>query len=118
MKSIWAILLGGLALIGTAEARLGQTIEQVQKDLGPLKLQEDGLYPSELLFGVAHNQEGFNDLYFQFLKTNKRCVTTRYGKYYKNLADVTLGFLDAKKVVQKAFFGSTLSIVESQARIS
>jgi hypothetical protein len=34
MRTLWAILLGGLALIGTAEARLGETKEQLEQRFG------------------------------------------------------------------------------------
>lgn len=38
MGTLWALLLGGLALVGTAEARLGETKEQVIKRYGqPIK---------------------------------------------------------------------------------
>jgi len=34
MRTLWAILLGGLALVGTAEARLGESKEQVIERYG------------------------------------------------------------------------------------
>ena len=38
MRTLWALLLGGLALVGTVEARLGETKEQVIKRYGqPIK---------------------------------------------------------------------------------
>ena len=113
MRVLWAILLGGLALIGTAEARLGETIGQIEKDLGLLKFEED-LRPNEILFAKTQKRDGFDGLYFQFLKKNNRCVTFRYGKMYKNISEVAFSFADARKIIEKSFPGSRPSLVEYQ----
>ena len=42
MRTLWAILLGGLALIGTAEARLGESKEQVIERYGQPITDEAG----------------------------------------------------------------------------
>ena len=95
-------------------ARLGETIELIESDLGPLKPVDDGLYPNELLFGVAHRREGFDALYFKFLKTTRRCVEFRYGKGFKTLEDINIGFVDALKIIEKTFFGLKPVIVKSE----
>jgi len=95
-------------------ARLGETVELIESDLGPLKPVDDSLYPNELLFGVAHRQEGFDALYFKFLKTTRRCVEFRYGKGFKTLEDINIGFVDALKIIEKTFFGLKPVIVKSE----
>jgi len=110
-KEILAVLC--VALLSSAEARLGQTVEEIEASLGGLKVVDDPSCPQKLLFGVAHRKEGFNELSFYFAKTNRRCLELRYGKSFAKLEDVNVTFEDARKIVEETFPRDKLAIVDS-----
>ena len=56
MSTLWSILLGGLALVGTAEARLGDNKKQVVENYGkPLKEETQAPYEK-----IVCEKDGYN----------------------------------------------------------
>jgi len=105
MRTLWAILLGGLALVGTAEARLGETIEEIEKRVGELEIRDDKKNP-DLLYGIARNKRGVDAINFYFYKSDikpARCVKVLYGKGYKSADEISLTPKDGRELVEETF---------------
>ena len=119
MRVLWAILLGGLALIGTAEARLGETLEEIEKRLGKLEFKESRYSHPGLIGGGAYDKEGFSFIVHSFYKNDgepRRCVDIMYSKGYKFLEDITLSLKDAEKIIGENFPGVAMKIIESKTQ--
>lgn len=54
MRAFWVILLGGLALVGTAEARLGESLKEIEDRYGKL-ISTSSL--SDKTLQETHNEE-------------------------------------------------------------
>jgi len=105
MRTLWAILLGGLTLIGSAEARLGETMEEIEKRLGTLEIRGDKKNP-DLLYGIARNKRGVDAIHFYFYKNDikpARCVKVLYGKGYNSADEIALTPKDAREMVEETF---------------
>ena len=64
MRAFWAILLGGLTLLGTAEARLGESKEQVIERYGNAQAIEEAKAPWDFI--SIHSKEE-DDYVFMFM---------------------------------------------------
>jgi len=118
MRTLWAILLGGLAFIGTAEARLGETMEEIEKRVGALQIRDDKIFPEDCLNGVAEGQGGFDKIIFTFFKADseKKCVNVQYIKYSETLEGLGFKFEDAKKLLEKNFSGTRPALDRSSTQ--
>ena len=104
MKTFWVFLWGGLAIIGTAEARLGETIEEIEKRLGTLHTEDHFTYPEDCFQGTVEGRGGFDKIVHTFFKkdSEKRCVSIIYLKGFEKIEDA-YRFEDAKKLLKKNF---------------
>lgn len=84
MRTLWAILLGGLVLVGTAEARLGETMQQIEKRVG--KLEEATFKYTGIRLFRAHNKSGFTQTDYMFFKADDpqtaKCIGAMYLKVF------------------------------------
>jgi len=86
MRTLWAILFGGLALVGAAEARLGETKEECEKRYGALfPMPEQGLFADPEKFYGKIVKKDFNGLAVTLIfgKADNVCVGVTYIKMYK-----------------------------------
>jgi len=128
MRTLWAILLGGLALIGTAEARLGESYEVIKGRVGDLKLEADREYPLELIEARCRGIGGFDVIVFTFFREKGRsgshittsdisgkCVGVYFGRFYENWDEVEMTPKDVGALLAKNFPDSStnMEIVES-----
>jgi len=74
MRTLWAILLGGLAFIGTAEARLGETMEEIEKRLGTLEIRGD---KKTLIFYMGLRET--REVSTQFISTFTKMILNQLG---------------------------------------
>lgn len=89
-----------LALAGTAEARLGETFDEIQKRLGDKKLvpQEETRYPNDVIkFKVENARKetgGFDFVRYSFFKNRntktEKCIVVNYHKIYDTLEEAPL----------------------------
>jgi len=102
MRVLWAILLGGLALVGAAQARLGETMQEIEKRVGKCE-EATYKYPGIRLLR-AFNQSGFTQTDFMFFKMDDpqtaKCVGVLYLKVYSE-KDEMISLEDAKKTIQE-----------------
>lgn len=108
MKPLCVASLALLGLLGTAEARLGETIEEIEARVGTLLVRDNKVFPEDCSDGVAEGQGGFDKILFTFFKNDpkKKCVRVQYLKYFEKVGDVNMRFEDAKKLLDKNFPGS------------
>ena len=108
MKSLCVASLALLALLGTAEARLGETIEEIEARVGTLLMRDNETFPEDCFDGVAEGQDGFDKIIFTFLKNDskKKCARVQYLKFYEKVGDINMRFEDAKKILEENFPGS------------
>jgi len=107
MRVLWAILLGGLAFIGTAKARLGETLEEIEKRVGKLEeasYEEAKFNNPKIRVLRTLNQSGITQTDFMFFKMDDpetaKCVGVSYTKVYsENDRRITLE--QAKKIIQE-----------------
>ncbi|NBQ97611.1 MAG: hypothetical protein EBS97_00935 [Verrucomicrobia bacterium] len=89
MSTPLAILLGGLAFVGTVEARLGETRDEIEKKVGKLE-EADFRYPQIRLLRLS-NKEGFSQIDYLFFKQDNpqtaKCVGVIYFKIYEDKRD-------------------------------
>jgi len=116
MKALWSIFLGGLVLVGKAEARLGESYETIRSRVGDLKLSADHDYPLELVEAKCMDVAGFSTITFVFFRTkggsdsqitisdiSGNCVGVYYGKYYKKWNEVEMAPKDVGELLAKNF---------------
>jgi len=109
MRTLWAILLGGLALVGTAEAtdaKLGQTLEEVKAKHGSLEEKDNRMHPNDLAdYEPTTFLEGFDRLTYTFFKRGnyKKCIGVSYTKYYESREAVDMGLKEGEEIIAKNF---------------
>jgi len=105
MKSLLVALFLSVALLGTAEARLGETYEEVEKRLGVLEVVTSE-YP-ELIKARIDERGGFSAIVFYFFKdTENKPTTCCFVQYMKTSDDIEkIGFTpkDAGVLLAKNF---------------
>jgi len=75
MRTLWAILLGGLALVGTAEARLGDNKKQVVENYGqPLKEETQAPYET-----IVCEKDGYNYWFKLYDGKVDQMIVTKLG---------------------------------------
>jgi hypothetical protein len=119
MKPLCVAFLALLALLGTAEARLGETTEEIEKRVGSLKLQPDPRYPEELLDGKVIRSAGFDWIKYTFLKKDappQKCVKIFFYKSYKTRLEVEFTPKEVGELLLKNFPdpASAMKIKESR----
>lgn len=95
MKNYWVILLGGLVFLEKAEARLGETAEQIISRTGTGSLYADPSNQDDLVTIQISDFGGFDAIFFSFFRTKDRkgpsvdladfsgkCIAVSYVKYY------------------------------------
>lgn len=128
MRTPWAILVGGLALVGTAEARLGESYEVIKGRVGNLILSADSEHPLELIEAKCRGIGGFDVISFTFFREkgrsgshittsdiSGRCVGVHYLRFYDNWDEVEMTPKDVGALLAKNFPDSAtnMEIVES-----
>jgi len=109
MRTLWAILLGGLALVGTAtatDAKLGQTLEEVKARHGSLEEKDNGSYPNDLAdYEPITFYEGFDLITYTFFKrgVHKKCIAVIYIKIYESREAVDMGLKEGEEIIAKNF---------------
>jgi len=108
-----AVAVVCLALLGTAEARLGETIKEIEKRYGkPLTRSERGF--DDLPKGISEKvsmysidgEEGFDDINFIFSKKegdSARCLAITYYKEYEARDADVLTPADAMEIFKRNF---------------
>ena len=112
------ILLGGLAFSGTAGARLGETIEEIENRVGILEIRDNQFNP-DLISGGAFEIEGFSFIIHEFYKNDedpRRCVGISYHKCYESFDEVTLSLKDAEELIAKTFPGVEMKVIKSKTQ--
>jgi len=105
MRTLWAILLGGLAFIGTAEARLGETEEEcrsrykILKDMNVEKLADPKKYFARYTFDVR--RDTFVVLIFD--RETEKCVRISHNKDFKMGEEMNLPFRAAEGILEDNF---------------
>lgn len=112
MAKRWAIVLIGFFLIGKAEAKLGQTLDEIKKGLNNKELVqvEEETYPKDIIKYRAENvrQEtgGFDFVRYSFFKNQvkrgNKCIRINYHKIYERLDEIPL-LKSAEAIISKNF---------------
>jgi hypothetical protein len=102
MSIIGAILLGGLATAAAVQARLGETVQEIENRVGKLK-EANFKYTGIRLFR-AHNKSGFTQIDYMFFKADDpqtaKCIGVMYLKVFSE-GDQKITFEEAKKTIQE-----------------
>ena len=95
MAKRWAIVLIGFFLIGKAEAKLGQTLDEIRKDLNNKELVqvEETNFPEDIILyrveNVRKETGGFDFVRYSFFKDQdkrgNKCIKINYHKIYDRL---------------------------------
>lgn len=116
MKFILLILLGGLALVRTAEARLGETLEKCEKEYGKLN-DPDGkmkMADPEKYFAKTKKEEiaGFLlPIDRVFRKSDNICVFVGVCEFYETSEKTRISFPMAQKIIGKSIPSSAGKLV-------
>jgi len=100
MNKKWAILLIGFFFTGKAEAKLGQTLDEIKKGLNNKELVpvEERTYPKDIITYKAKNvraeTEGFDFVRYSFFKDQEKrgnkCIMVNYHGIYEKMDEVPL----------------------------
>ena len=100
MNKKWAVLLVGIFFIGKAEAKLGQTLDEIKKGLNNKELVpvEEKKYPKDIIVYKAKNvraeTEGFDFVRYSFFKDQEKrgnkCIMVNYHGIYEKMDEVPL----------------------------
>ena len=100
MNKKWAVLLVGIFFIGKAEAKLGQTLDEIKKGLNNKELipVEEKTYPKDIIMYRAENVRaetgGFDFVRYSFFKDQEKrgnkCIRVNYHKIYERMDEVPL----------------------------
>jgi len=100
MNKKWAVLLVGIFFIGKAEAKLGQTLDEIKKGLNNKELVpvEEKTYPKDIIMYKAENVRaetgGFDFVRYSFFKDQEKrgnnCIRVNYHKIYEKMDEVPL----------------------------
>ena len=89
MRCFTILILAVAGVTCKAEARLGETYEEIEQRFGKGALIQDTdpLFPSEVASFFARNIGGFNSIDYKFIKDKDgklgKCTYITYTKYYK-----------------------------------
>ena len=122
--SIIVLLISSIC--GLAHARLGETLQQIEKRYG--KLEDDSgkdycyrwdldYYPEVLRF-TAREKNGFDIIYFYFLKGKgePKCSSVKYLKFYEYNNGIKTTPIDAKRLLEENYHQGALlmKIIDSK----
>lgn len=129
MKPLCVASLALLGLLGTAEARLGESVEEIASRTGSGTPTADFEYPNELVVYKVRKVGGFDVVSFMFFRTKDRsgesvgmsdfsgkCVGVHYLKFYDNWDDVEMTPKDAGVLLAKNYpdASTSMQIVKSE----
>jgi len=102
MRTLWAILLGGLAFIGTAEARLGESREQVIERYGK-PIEEENIQMGGAEYKrMKCSKEGYNFTFLliygkvELMKVEKTELTEEVVEIFLKKNTGGAGFVETK----------------------
>ena len=117
MAKGWAIVLIGFFLVGKAEAKLGQTLDEIRKDLNNKELVqvEETNFPEDIILyrveNVRKETGGFDFVRYSFFKDQdkrgNKCIKINYHKIYDRLDEIPL--LKSTETIISKTFGSDIS---------
>jgi len=118
MRTLWAILLGGLALVGTAEARLGETLEEIEKRVGKLDFPfedppEEG-WRRNLIVGQVTNKAGFELINYYFIRSDpepRKCVRIFLLEMFGSFKDIDITPHDVHDLAMRNFSNPPLDLI-------
>ena len=123
MKSLSLALFLSVALLGTADARLGESVEEISSRTGEGTPTADPFYPNELVDYKVKKVGGFDVVVFTFFRTKDRsgesvdmsdisgkCVGVHYLKSYDNWDDVEMTPKDAGILLAKNYPDASTSM--------
>ena len=123
MKSLCVAFLAVLGWFGTAEARLGETIEEIISRTGRGTVTPDSSYPNSLVTYKIDRVGGFDVVGFIFFRAKDRsgesvgmsdisgkCVGVYYLKFYDSWDNVEMTPKDAGVLLAKNFPDSSTNM--------
>ena len=112
MNKKWAVLLVGIFFIGKAEAKLGQTLDEIKKGLNNKELVpvEEKTYPKDIIMYKAENVRaetgGFDFVRYSYFKDQEKrgnkCIRVNYHGIYEKMDEVPL-LKDFEPTISKNF---------------
>ena len=112
MNKKWVIILVGFFFTGKAEAKLGQTLDEIKKGLNNKELVsvEEKTYPKDIIMYKAENVRaetgGFDFVRYSFFKDQEKrgnkCIRVNYHKIYVSMDEVPL-LKNAESTISKNF---------------
>jgi hypothetical protein len=107
-----ALLLLLILVAGQAYARLGETIEEIEKRVGKLEFSDKNEYPesNDYMYATANDVSGFTRITFTFYKkelwgqkTNKCIKVVYFADYKKTAINKRYTILDAEELVKRNY---------------
>jgi len=110
-KSIIFLLISSIC--GLAQARLGETLQQLEIRYGKLEddstkdycYQWDFDYYPEVLRFTARKKNGFDEIYFYFLKgkAEPKCSSVKYLKFYEYNNEIKTTPIDVRRLIEENY---------------
>ena len=101
------------SICGLAQARLGETLQQLEIRYGKLEddstkdycYQWDFDYYPEVLRFTARKKNGFDEIYFYFLKgkAEPKCSSVKYLKFYEYNNEIKTTLIDVRRLVEENY---------------
>jgi len=114
-----ALLLLLILVAGQAYARLGETVEEIEKRVGKLEFSDKCEYPesNDYMYATANDVSGFTRITFTFYKkelwgqkTNKCIKVVYFADYKKTAINKRYTILDAEELVKRNFPGVNMKV--------